>query len=82
MPAHFCIRPACGHSCNDCNLALPVSGLIAYAKRYAYMRNLPEIALNVAGIPCVALPTAMTEDGFLSGKDADDAIDNAMKVKP
>lgn len=76
-----CITPACGPSCHHCSLAISREDQIAYAKRYAYMRNLPEIALNVAGIPCVALPIAMTEGDFLSGKDADDAIDAAMKEK-
>lgn len=73
-----CIKPACAPNCHGCNSAISHEQLVIYAKRYAFMRNLPEIALNVAGIPCVALPTAMTEGDFLSGKDADDAIDKAM----
>lgn len=77
----LCITPACGASCSGCSAAISREDQIAYARRYAYLRNLRGRELNVAGIPCVALPTTKRNGDFLSGKDADDAIDAAMKEK-
>lgn len=54
------------------------------AKRYQFLRDLPDKECGQPGQPCIALAGAVTPDGkslALNGEDADAAVDAAIERK-
>jgi hypothetical protein len=48
------------------------------AARYRFIRDVLPENLGVSGVPCVALPESLKSGDYLSGDDADCAIDAAI----
>ena len=77
---------ALGWSCQKCpvcnsDMAGPYVELQKDAERYRWLRDLPELCLGVAGIPCIAIPDGPRSGTFVSYADCDEAIDRAIDAE-
>lgn len=68
----FAAQASIGHLC-----AL-VDELRPDAERWRALRGIPYERLGNAGVPCVALPDSHNSGDYLTGEDADEAVDEFM----
>ena len=51
------------------------------AARYRHLREVPDDQLGAPGVPCIAMPNGMQSGYYLTGENADFAVDAAMAEK-